>query len=145
MIASTPPRLPADSFTPVVLQTTVAPVLHVHSRVPIAVHVKADPGVLDIRNSKLKIEAALAPECSGTFAQTERSGIVLMNRPLSPQPVAGRAYSATARTTYGAPRRTGRQSVCVWLVQVSDQRVFASDESLRVTVRAPLTRRRRRH
>jgi hypothetical protein len=135
---------PSDSFTPVTLTTTIAPVLHVGAKVPLRVHVSADAGVLDIRDSVLKVEVALASECDGTFAQTEKTGVALMNRPLSPQPIAGQAYSATAATTWNAPRSTGTQTVCVWLVQASDQRVYASDQSITVQVDKALPQQKKR-
>lgn len=144
MIAAQPPQRAADSFTPVVLTTRIAPVLHVGTKVPIKVKVTADPGVLDIRDSKLKVEVALASECAGTFAQTEKVGVPLMNRPLSPQPTVGKAYSATAATTWNAPNRTGIKTVCVWLVEESDQRVFASDQSITVRVDKALPKKKKR-
>jgi hypothetical protein len=143
MIVAQSPRTPLDSFTPVVLATTLAPVLHVGTKVPIRVKVTADASVLDIRDSPLKVEVALASECEGTFAATQMIGLALMNRPLSPQPAAGRAYSATAATTWNAPKHTGTQTVCVWLVQESDQRVFASDQSLTVQVAKALPKPRK--
>jgi hypothetical protein len=73
----------------------------------------------------------LASECGGTYQYT--SGAVLLDKPLSPQPSTGRAYSAVARGA-GKPLAYGVQTVCAWLDEEGDNRTFASDQSLQVNV-----------
>jgi hypothetical protein len=129
--AAIPALAGADSFTPVSLSIRVAASAHVGSRLPITVGVTADPGVLDTRTAPLRVLGKLAPECGATFATTP--GTVLINRRLSPQPATGRPYVASA-TGSGRPRRRGVQTVCVWLAEEGDGRVFASDQSDQVDV-----------
>jgi hypothetical protein len=122
----------ADSFTPVRLGIRVPATARLHRPLTVRVAISADAGVLDTRNAPLRVEVKLAPECGGVFGQTP--GTVLLNRRLSPQPQTGRPYTAHARGS-GRPGRTGRQTVCTWLVEEGDGRVFASDQSITVRVR----------
>lgn len=122
----------ADSFNPVVLTTTIASRARLHKSLPIKVTVTADPGVLDTRTAPLRIEVKLASECGGVFQYTP--GVTLLNKQLNPQPATGRAYSATARGS-GKPNQIGEQTVCEWLAEEGDGRVFASDQSIQVDVK----------
>jgi phosphatidylinositol-3-phosphatase len=121
----------ADSFTPVVLGIKIAATGRVGQKLPITVTVTADPSVLDTRTAPLRIEVKLAEECGGTYQYTP--GAVLLNQQLAPQPAAGKAYDAVAHGS-GTPRETGAQTVCAWLVEEGDQRVFASSQSDSVNV-----------
>jgi hypothetical protein len=121
----------ADSFTPVVLSITVASTAHLHQALAIKITVTADPGALDTRTAAMRLEVKLAPECGGTYRYTP--GVILLNQQLKPQPDIGRAYSATAHGS-GKPSALGLQTVCVWLQEAGDQRVFASDQSNQVDV-----------
>jgi hypothetical protein len=121
----------ADSFTPVRLGIAVTPVARLHAPLAVTVRVSADPGALDTRTAPLRVRVKLAGECGGTFQYT--SGVVLLDKRLSPQPAAGRAYSAVARGS-GKPRAYGTQVVCTWLEEEGDNRAFASDQSVMTNV-----------
>jgi hypothetical protein len=127
----------ADSFTPVTLSITIAPVARLHVRLKVTVAVSADAGVLDARTAPLRVQVRLASECGGAFAYT--SGPVLLNEQLSPQPATGHAYSGVLRGAGGRPSAYGSQTVCAWLAEEGDGRVFASDQSLSVDVSKPCT------
>lgn len=120
----------ADSFTPVALNITIAPVARLGAPLAITVHVSADPGVLDDRTGPMRIQVKLAPECGGTYQYTP--GTVLMNRELSPQPATGHAYSAVASGSAGRPAAYGTQSVCAFLDD--DYESFANNTSDQVNV-----------
>jgi hypothetical protein len=120
----------ADSFTPVQLSIAVAPVARLHSPLAVTVNVSADAGALDNRTGPLRVRVKLATECGGTFQYT--SGTVLLDKPLSPQPSAGHAYSGGAAGA-GKPGAYGNQTVCVWLDD-SQHRTCASDQSTQVNV-----------
>jgi hypothetical protein len=126
----------ADSFTPVRLVITVAPVARLHQPLPITVNVSADAGVLDNRFAPLRIEVRLTRQCGGTFQTT--SGAVLLNRRLNPQPATGKPYLALARGA-GRPRSFGLKTVCVYLEEQGDNRVWAHEESVQVKVSRPCT------
>ncbi len=132
----------ADSFTPVRLTINVAAIARRHAKLPVTVHVSADPGVLDTRTEPLRIRVKLAPECGGTFQYT--TGDVLLDKQLSPQPASGRAYSAVARGS-GKPSAYGQQAVCAWLDEEGDNRTFASDQSLAVNVSPACTSKAARY
>jgi hypothetical protein len=121
----------ADSFTPVRLFVHVARVARLGEPLRMRVSVSADAGALDDRRAPLQIQLKLARECGGTFADTR--GVVLLDRRLSPQPLAARPYQASASGS-GRPRTYGVQTVCAWLVEEGDQRTFASEQSVRVEV-----------
>lgn len=122
----------ADSNTPVRLSVRLGRGARVHRPLSVQVAVSADPGVLDVRTAPLRIEVKLASECGGVFRYTP--GTTLLNRRLKPQPVTGHAYHAVARGS-ARPRQAGLQTVCVWLVEEGDGRVFASDQSTTLWVR----------
>lgn len=132
----------ADSFTPIRLGITVSPVARRHAKLPITIRVSADPGMLDLATAPLRIRAKLAGECGGTYQYT--SGIVLLDKPLRPEPVLGQAYSAAFRGS-GKPAAFGRQTVCVFLDESDDQRTFASDQSTLVDVSKLCTTRAGRY
>jgi hypothetical protein len=120
----------ADSFNPVRLEITVAPVARLHAPLPISVRVAADAGALDDRNGPIRAQVKLASECGGTYQYTQ--GPVLLDKPLSPQPNTGHPYSGAAHGS-GRPSAYGVQTVCVW-IEDRDQRVFASDSFTQVNV-----------
>ena len=120
-----------DSFTPVTLSISVTPVARARAPLHIAVTVTADPGALDTRSAPLRVRVRLASECGGTFAYT--SGPVLLDQRLRPQPATGHAYRAVARGS-GRPTTYGSMTVCTWLQDEGDNRVFASDQSVQVNV-----------
>ena len=78
----------------------------------------------------------LARECGGDFEYT--SGVVLLDKRLSPQPTTGQAYSALARGS-GRPGAYGTEMVCTYLEEEGDDRMFANDESLTTDVSKPCT------
>jgi hypothetical protein len=121
----------ADSFTPVRLVISVAPTVRVHHELHIKVAVSADAGALDNRLGPLRIEVKLAPECGGDFQHTR--GFVPLDKPLRPQPATGRAYDAVASGA-GRPKSRGRRTVCAYLEEAGDHRVWAHDESRTVRV-----------
>lgn len=121
----------ADSFTPVRLDISVAPVARLHMPLAVSVHVNADPGVLDNRSGPLRVRVRLARECSGTFRYT--NGVVLLDKRLSPQPSTGKAYSAVVRGS-GRPTAYGSYVVCTFLEDEGDGRMFANDESVQTNV-----------
>ncbi len=121
----------ADSFTPIRLQIQVPPLARLHVSLHVTVRVSADPGALDDHSGPLRAQVKLAGECGGTFQGTD--GSVLLDRRLKPQPVTGHAYSATASGA-GHPSIYGEQTVCTWLTDEGDGRVWASDQSVQVDV-----------
>lgn len=131
-------RAGADSFTPVTLAVTIAPVARLHQPLKITVAVGADAGVLDVRTAPLRIRVKLATECGGEYADTP--GTILLDRLLSPQPATGQPYAALA-TGSGRPAAYGAQTVCVFLEEEGDQRQFASDTSTQVNVSKRCTAR----
>jgi hypothetical protein len=125
------PPVGADSFTPVTLAITVAPVARLHQPLKITVAIGADAGVLDTRTAPLRVRVKLATECGGAYAYT--TGTVLLDRELSPQPATGEPYAARA-TGSGKPTSYGVQTVCVYLEEEGDNRQFATDTSNQVDV-----------
>jgi hypothetical protein len=121
----------ADSFTPVRLAITIAPVARLHQPLKVNVGVSADPSVLDNATGALRIRVKLAQECGGTFSSTP--GVTLLNQQLRPQPATGRAYAAKASGS-GKPNRYGDQTVCAFLEESGDNRMFANDTSNQVNV-----------
>jgi hypothetical protein len=132
----------ADGITPVRLSIAVTPVARLHQPLPVTVRVGADSSVLDTRTAPLRIRVKLAAECGGTFAGTR--GVVLLDRRVNPQPTTGRAYAGNA-TGAGRPISYGTQTVCAWLQEEVDDRVFASDQSLQVNVSRACTRAAQRY
>ena len=120
----------ADSFTPVTLTISVAPVARLHAPLAVKVAVAADAGALDDRSGPVRVQVKLASECGGTYQYTP--GAVLLNKQLSPQPSTGRPYTASVRGS-GKPSAYGTQTVCVWLND-ADSRTWASDQSTQVDV-----------
>jgi hypothetical protein len=121
----------ADSFTPVRLAINIAPVARLHQPLKVSVDVTADPSVLDNATGPLRIRVKLAQECGGTFASTP--GVTLLDQQLRPQPATGRAYDANASGS-GRPTRYGDQTVCAFLEEAGDNRMFANDTSDEVNV-----------
>ena len=121
----------ADSFTPVRLSIRIAPTARRDAPLKVTVGVSADPGVLDTRDGDMRVGVKLAAECGADFASTP--GDTLLDTALNPQPATGRAYSATA-TGSGRPTTYGIQTVCVFLQDTGEQRVFANDQSQTVDV-----------
>jgi hypothetical protein len=121
----------ADSFTPVRLTIDAAPIARLHKPLAVTVHVSADPDALDLRTAPLRIRVKLSNECGGTFRYT--SGVVLLDKRLSPQPSTGKAYSAIAHGS-GRPTSYGSKVVCTFLEEEGDNRMFANDESVQTTV-----------
>jgi hypothetical protein len=121
----------ADSFTPVRLGITIAPVARLHQPLKVSVDVSADPSVLDNATGPLRIRIKLAQECGGTFSSTP--GVALLDQQLRPQPATGRPYDANA-TGSGRPTRYGDQTVCAFLEEAGDNRMFANDTSNQVNV-----------
>jgi hypothetical protein len=126
----------ADSFTPVQLNISVAPMARLHAPLAITVAITADPGVLDGSEGPLRMEVKLAPECGGTFQTT--AGTTLVNKALTPQPATGRSYAGAVKGA-GRPTAYGTQTVCVFLEDTEIGRVYANDESTQVTVSQPCT------
>jgi hypothetical protein len=120
----------ADSFTPVRLTITVAPVARLRAPLTVTVRVSADAGALDDRSGPLRVRVKLAGECGGTYQYT--SGPVLLDKPLNPQPSTGHAYSGVV-TGSGKPLAYGTQTVCTWLDD-GVGRSFASDQSTQLNV-----------
>ncbi len=114
----------ADSFNPVQLEVKIAPVARLHVQTPITVTVNADPSVLDNASAPLRVRAKLAGECGGSFSTTP--GDVLIDQRLNPQPSTGHAYHATARGA-GQPSAYGTHTVCAYLEEEGDNRMFAND------------------
>ncbi len=128
----------ADSFNPVRLAITVAPVARLAQTLAIAVNVSADAGALDTATAPLRIRAKLADECGGTFDTTP--GPVLIDAELNPQPATGQAYQATGRGA-GDPTAYGQKTVCAFLEEEGDNRQFANDtiDPPRVDMSKPCT------
>jgi hypothetical protein len=127
----------ADSLMPVRLTTAITPIARLDKPLRVTVQVSADAGVLDDRTGPLRMRVKLATECGGTYQYT--AGTVLLDKRLSPQPSTGHAYSGSV-TGSAKPTAYGMQTVCVWLEDEGDQRVFASDQSSQVDVSQPCTR-----
>jgi hypothetical protein len=114
----------ADSFNPVRLAVTIAPVARLAQPLAITIDVSADAGALDTATAPLRIRAKLADECGGTFDTTP--GPVLIDEQLNPQPATGQAYEATGHGS-GNPTAYGHKTVCAFLEEESDNRQFADD------------------
>jgi len=136
-IAALSARAVADSFTPVRVSIAVSSVARLHVALPLTVTVSADPGALDDRTAPLRVRVKLAQECGGTYQYTP--GTILLDKRLSPQPVTGHAYSGSVLGS-GRPGRYGVQTVCLWLEEEGDNRVFYSDQSVQVNVSKACTR-----
>jgi hypothetical protein len=126
----------ADSFNPIVLTISVAPVARLHKPLHISVAVSADAGVLDTATAPLRVRVKLASECGGLFDGTP--GPVLVDKPLNPQPATGHAYAGSVSGA-GRPDAYGAQTVCVFLEEEGDDRQFATDTSTQVDVSQPCT------
>jgi hypothetical protein len=98
--------------------------------------VTADAGALDLRDGAIVAQVKLAPECGGTFEAT--AGTTLVDAALTPQPVAGEAYSG-AITRSGRPGSYGALTACVWIVDANEGRLFASVQDFTVDVSRPCT------
>lgn len=120
----------ADSFTPVTMDVSAAPVARLHGPMPITVAVSAGSGILDTP-TPIRIQAKLATECGGTFAFT--SGRVVIDARLKPQPDPSEPYQATMRAR-GKPAAYGVQTLCVFLDEEGDSRQFATDTTNQVDV-----------
>ncbi len=114
----------ADSFNPVRLAITIAPVARLAKPLAITIDVSADAGALDSATAPLRIRAKLADECGGTFDTTP--GPVLIDEQLNPQPATGQAYQAAGRGS-GNPTAYGQKTVCAFLEEEGDNRQFAND------------------
>ncbi|MGZ4187711.1 MAG: hypothetical protein ACXVFQ_05580 [Solirubrobacteraceae bacterium] len=121
----------ADSFTPVRLAIKIAPIARLHQPLKVSVDVSADPSVLDNATGPLRIRVKLAQECGGTFSSTP--GVTLLDQQLRPQPSTGRPYDAAASGS-GKPTRYGDQTVCAFLEETGNDRMFANDTSNEVNV-----------
>jgi hypothetical protein len=106
------------------LAITVAPTARLAKPLAIKVHVSADAGALDSAAAPLRIRAKLTGECGGTFDTTP--GPVLIDAQLDPQPATGQPYTATARGA-GKPIAYGHKTVCAFLEEEGDNRMFAND------------------
>jgi hypothetical protein len=139
MLATAGATASADSFTPVTLSITIAPVARLRQPLKVTVAVSADAGVLDTRTAPLRIQVKLAGECAGVYPYTP--GTVLLDQELHPQPSTGQAYSAGA-TGSGTPAAYGVQTVCAFLDQGGSYDLqFATDTSDTVDVSRPCTLR----
>jgi hypothetical protein len=114
----------ADSFNPVRLDVKVTSVARRHVKTPITVTVNADPSVLDNATAPLRVRAKLAGECGASFSTTP--GDVLIDQRLDPQPSTGHAYHVTAHGA-GRPSAYGTYTVCAYLEEEGDNRMFAND------------------
>lgn len=121
----------ADSFTPVRLGITIAKVARLHQPLRVNVDVSADASVLDNATGAVWIRVKLAQECGGTFSTTP--GVTLLDRQLRPQPATGHPYDASASGS-GRPTSYGEQTVCAFLEESGDNRMFANDTSNEVNV-----------
>ena len=121
----------ADGFTPVRLAVTVASTIKRDQPLAIKVKVSADKGALDRATAPLWLRVKLAGECGGAFAGTP--GIKVLDRRLKPQPRRGRRYALTVKGSV-RPDRPGRMTVCVFLAEQGDDRVFADDTSAPVNI-----------
>jgi hypothetical protein len=117
-----------DSFTPVRLTVDATPVARLGKPLTVTVGVSADPGALDPR---MRVRVKLATQCGGTFQGT--SGVVLVDKPLSPRPAFGHAYSGVVRGS-GRPTAYGTYVVCTYLEEEGDNRMFANDNSVQTNV-----------
>jgi hypothetical protein len=121
----------ADSFTPIVMNVSIAPVARLHKPLRVKVVVTADAGVLDTATAPLRIRVKLASECGGEFSGMP--GVVLVDKRLTPQPTYGQPYSGSASGS-GKPIAYGMQTVCVFLEEEGDDRQFATDTADQVNV-----------
>jgi hypothetical protein len=126
----------ADSFTPIVMNVSVAQVARLQKPLRITVSVTADAGVLDTATAPLRVRVKLANECGGEFDGTP--GVVLLDKRLAPQPETGHGYFGRAHGT-GHPMSYGFETVCVFLEEEGDNRQFATDTSGQVDVSRPCT------
>jgi hypothetical protein len=121
----------ADSFTPVRLSVTVPFKVKRHQTLPVKVKVSADKGALNRASAPLWLRVKLAGECGSTFSSTP--GTRVLDRNLKPQPRRSRPYAITVKGSVKSDR-AGRMTVCVYLQEQGDNRVFADDTSAQVNV-----------
>jgi hypothetical protein len=125
----------ADSFTPITVSLSYAPVARLHAEFRVTARINADSGVLDIASEPVRIGVKLAGECGGDYEHTP--GPAVLNKHLVPQLATGRAYSATI-SGQGRPTAYGVQTLCMF-IEDSVGRVYADDQSAQVDVSGPCT------
>jgi len=122
-LALSPSAVSADTFTPIRMQVSIAPIARLHQPLAVNVAVTADQGVLDVRSGPVRARVKLTSgECGGTFDTSP--GDVLLDRALAPQPDPSEPYSGSAAGS-GRPSSYGPQALCVFLED--DYQQFASD------------------
>jgi hypothetical protein len=131
-----PSAVAADSFTPVQIAVQIAPVARLHQPLRTTVTVTADAGALDLRDGAVIAEVKLAQECGGVFSQTP--GTTLVDDALTPQPGPGEPYTGSIARS-GRPQAYGVMTVCVWIVDANEGRLFANSEDLTIDVSKPCT------
>jgi len=104
-----------------------------HGVFPINFTVNADAGALDVRQAPVRLRVRFAPGCGAFFDATP--GPILLDRVLDPQPSPGRAYAISVGTR-DALMTPGSYTVCAYLEQFGDDRVFAEDTDSQITVTA---------
>lgn len=104
-----------------------APTL-VTSKAPIkvTVGVNAEPGALDIAAQPLRLQAALEPECGGSFAGT--AGPKLIDREL-PAPIPGSPYQFTAKGK-ARVKPFGPETVCAFVTDAQERQFATSTEAV---------------
>jgi hypothetical protein len=135
--AATAGSVSADQLEPVRL-AVAAPSLASRDRpVSVSVTVDADPGAFAMTAQDLRLRVRLASgECASTFAGT--TGPVLLDRDIGAVPTSVAAFHATLT---GAGRATayGIQTVCAFLEEQGDNRLYAADNSATIDVSRPCT------
>jgi hypothetical protein len=122
----------ADQLDPVRLSVAAPAIASLDRPVAVSVTVDADAGAFAQTAQDLRLRVRLAPgECASTFAGT--SGPVLLDRDIGAVPTSVAAFHAVLT---GAGRATayGVQTVCAFLEEQGDNRLYAADNSMAVDV-----------
>jgi hypothetical protein len=130
--AVTAASVSADPLDPVRLSVAAPAIASLDRPVAVSVTVDADAGAFAQTAQDLRLRVRLAPgECASTFAGT--SGPVLLDRDIGAVPTSVAAFHGVFA---GSGRATayGIQTVCAFLEEQGDNRLYAADNSMAVDV-----------
>lgn len=132
-----PGSVSADQLEPVRLTVAAPGIVSRDRPVALSVTVDADPGAFAQTAQNLRLRVRLtAGICASTFAGT--SGPVLLDRDIGAVPTSVAAFHATLSGA-GRAAAYGLQTVCAFLEEQGDNRLYAADSSAAIDVSRPCT------
>jgi hypothetical protein len=142
-VVTSPPALAAGSPLEPVRVTVSAPA-RVAIDPPIAVHVTvdADREAFAQTTHPVRVRVRLAGECASTFASTP--GPVLLDRRLSLVPTSSAPHRETLQGS-GRAHTYGVQTLCAFVEEEGDDRLYGAQDSSQVDVSLPCTIASRHH